>query len=269
MSMTTELHPADLDEDRRARLKLVAVAALVGVAAALVFVGWPALDLGASRLFYLEPRHFLFNNSDLVGAIRLGFKLLIWIAGLGTGLGIALGLAKGRHFSNLGLAQWLFLALVLLTGPGLLANTLFKDHWARARPLHIVEFGGPDRFTPVLERTGPCARNCSFIGGESSSIFALGFAIAMLARRRRAVALAAAVAAGSVIGLIRIGEGGHFLSDVIFGGVFMALDVALMHWLVFEVMSAVLRRRRGGLVPSPAQPSAAAPTRPAAKAQSD
>src|SRR3954452_16485984 len=97
ISMTTELHPADLDEDGRARLKLVAVAALVGVAAALVFVGWPALDLGANRLFYLEPRHFLFNNSDLVGAIRLGFKLLIWIAGLGTGLRIALGLAKGRR----------------------------------------------------------------------------------------------------------------------------------------------------------------------------
>jgi hypothetical protein len=32
-----------------------------------------------------------------------------------------------------------------------------------------------------------------------------------------------------------MGEGGHFLSDVIFAAVFMALDVALMHWLVFHV----------------------------------
>jgi hypothetical protein len=58
----------------------------------------------------------------------------------------------------------------------------------------------------------------------------------MLARRRRAELMAAAVAAGSIAGLIRMGEGGHFLSDVIFAAVFMALDVALLHWLVFHVL---------------------------------
>ena len=49
--------------------------------------------------------------------------------------------------------------------------------------------------------------------------------------------MAAAVAAGSIAGLIRMGEGGHFLSDVVFAGVFMALDVALMYWLVFHVLA--------------------------------
>jgi hypothetical protein len=48
--------------------------------------------------------------------------------------------------------------------------------------------------------------------------------------------MAAAVAAGSIAGFIRMGEGGHFLSDVIFAAVFMALDVALLHWLVFHVL---------------------------------
>ena len=59
----------------------------------------------------------------------------------------------------------------------------------------------------------------------------------MLARRRRAELMAAAVAAGSIAGLIRMGEGGHFLSDVVFAAVFMALDVALMYWLVFHVLA--------------------------------
>ena len=49
--------------------------------------------------------------------------------------------------------------------------------------------------------------------------------------------MAGAVAAGGVIGLIRMGEGGHFLSDVIFAGALMALDVALMHWLVFDLVA--------------------------------
>jgi lipid A 4'-phosphatase len=234
--MITDPSAASRDSDALARLRLVAVAALIGVAAALVFVGWPELDLAVSRLFYLGPRHFILNDSDLAAALRVGFKLLTWSASAAAVIGIILAIAKGRRLLDLALAQWVFLALVLITGPGLIANKLLKDNWARPRPLHIVEFGGSDRFIPVLERSGQCVRNCSFIGGEASSIFALGFAIAMLARRRRLALMAAAVAAGSLISLIRIGEGGHFLSDVVFAGVFMALDVALMHWLVFHLL---------------------------------
>jgi lipid A 4'-phosphatase len=228
--------PSSSDTDALARLRLVAVAGLIGVAAALVFVGWPELDLAVSRLFYLGPRHFSLNDSDLATALRIGFKLLTWSASAAAVVGILMAIAKGRRLLDLALAQWVFLALVLITGPGLIANTLLKDHWARPRPLHVIEFGGSDRFTPVLDRSGQCDRNCSFIGGEAASIFALGFAIAMLARRRRAALMAAAVAVGSLISLIRIGEGGHFLSDVVFAGVFMALDVALMHWLVFHLL---------------------------------
>jgi lipid A 4'-phosphatase len=228
--------PSPSDTDALARLRLAAVAGLIGVAAAVVFVGWPELDLAVSRLFYLGPRHFSLNDSDLATALRIGFRLLTWSAGAAAVVGILMAITKGRRLLDLALAQWVFLALVLITGPGLIANTLLKDHWARPRPMHVVEFGGSDRFTPVLERSGQCDRNCSFIGGEAASIFALGFAIAMLARRRRAALMAAAVAAGSLISLIRIGEGGHFLSDVVFAGVFMALDVALMHWLVFHLL---------------------------------
>jgi lipid A 4'-phosphatase len=151
-------------------------------------------------------------------------------------VGIILALARRRRLFGLRLPEWIFLALVLITGPGLIANTLLKDNWARPRPIHVVEFGGPDKFTPALERSGACERNCSFVSGEASATFALGFAVAMLARRRRAEWMAAAIAAGSAAGLIRMGEGGHFLSDVVFAGVFMALDVALIYWLVFHVL---------------------------------
>jgi membrane-associated phospholipid phosphatase len=44
----------------------------------------------------------------------------------------------------------------------------------------------------------------------------------------------AAIAAGSFAGLIRIGAGGHFLSDVIFAGLFMALVARGLAWLVLE-----------------------------------
>ena len=219
----------------QAPFKLAGIAALIGIAAAITFVGWPNIDLAAARLFYVEPRHFLFNHSALASTLRWGFRALTWGTAIAAVIGIILALARRRHFLGLGLPEWIFLALVLITGPGLIANTLLKDNWARPRPIHVVEFGGPDKFTPVLERSGACERNCSFISGEASATFALGFAVAMLARRRRAELMAAAVALGSVSGLIRMGEGGHFLSDVVFAGVIMALDVALIYWLVFNV----------------------------------
>jgi lipid A 4'-phosphatase len=221
----------------QAPFKLTGIAALIGIAAAIIFVGWPDIDLAAARIFYVEPRHFLFNHSALASALRWGFRALTWGTAIAAVTGIILALARRRHLFGLGLPEWIFLALVLITGPGLIANTVLKDNWARPRPIHAVEFGGPDKFTPVLERSGACERNCSFISGEASATFALGFAIAMLARRRRAEFMAAAVALGSVAGLIRMGEGGHFLSDVVFAGVFMALDVALMYWLVFNVLA--------------------------------
>ena len=184
-----------------------------------------------------SPRHFLFNHSFLAGAARGAFKLVTWAVSIAAVAGIVLALAKDRRLFDLRLAQWVFIALVLITGPGLIANTILKDHWARPRPLHVTEFGGPLHSRRCCERTGQCERNCSFISGESSSIFAIGFAAAMLARRRRDAWMAGAVGAGALIGLIRIGEGGHFLSDTIFAGVFMALDVALMHFLVFSVIA--------------------------------
>lgn len=222
--------------NEQAAFRLAAVAALIGVAAALFFVGWPDIDLAVARLFYVGPRHFLFNHETIPTLLRWSFRAFTWITAIAAVLGIILALARRRHLLGLGLPEWIFLALVLITGPGLIANTVLKDNWGRPRPLHVVEFGGPDRFTSALERSGACQRNCSFVSGDASATFALGFAIAMLARRRRAELMAAAIAAGSVAGLVRMGEGGHFLSDVVFAGVFMALDVALMYWLVFHVL---------------------------------
>jgi lipid A 4'-phosphatase len=225
------------DADGLTEFRLAALAALVGVAAAVTFVGWPELDLAVARLFYVEPRHFLFNQSMLATILRFGFRALTWGTAIVAVSGIIFALAKGRRLFGVTLSQWIFLALVLITGPGLIANTVLKDNWGRPRPLYITEFGGPDSFTPALERSGGCERNCSFVSGEASATFALGFAIAMLARRRRAALMAAAVSAGSAAGLVRMGEGGHFLSDVVFAGVFMALNVALASWLVFHVLA--------------------------------
>jgi lipid A 4'-phosphatase len=76
--------------------------------------------------------------------------------------------------------------------------------------------------------------NCSFVCGESSSIFALFFAFALLSSGAlRQTLLFTAISLGMVSGLIRIIQGKHFLSDVIYSGIFMWLSTLITWWLVF------------------------------------
>ncbi|MBY0431541.1 MAG: phosphatase PAP2 family protein, partial [Rhodospirillales bacterium] len=121
----------------------------------------------------------------------------------------------------------------LLIGPGLIVNVLLKDHWGRARPSQIVDFGGGARFSPALWLSDQCTDNCSFASGHG----ALGFWVlcfALLAPPRwRGWAVAAALAFGTAMSVTRIAQGGHFLSDVAFSGaITVAVIVVLHRWLV-------------------------------------
>ena len=59
----------------------------------------------------------------------------------------------------------------LALGPGLVANNLLKDNWARPRPIDVTEFGGTEHFVPWWDPRGDCPKNCSFIAGEPSGAF--------------------------------------------------------------------------------------------------
>ena len=54
-----------------------------------------------------------------------------------------------------------------------------------ARPKHIVAFGGSKLFTPALQPTDQCKRNCSFVSGEACSVFAPFYAVAAIATSGR------------------------------------------------------------------------------------
>lgn len=214
---------------------IVCIAAIAGFAASVIFLAFPEIDIGFSRLFYLGGGHFLFGKSGLGAGIRDFIEFLFLLACLGALAGFIAAAFFDRKPMGVSFLVWAYIALCVAVGPGIVANLLFKDHWGRARPSQIVEFGGTKRFTPPLLRTDQCDRNCSFISGEASNIFILGYAAAFLgAPTRRRQILLAAIAAGGFVGLIRIGGGGHFLSDVIFAGIFMLLIARGLAWLMLE-----------------------------------
>ena len=69
--------------------------------------------------------------------------------------------------------------------------------------------------------------------------------MALLARGRLRVALfLAGLALASAIGMVRMAQGGHFLSDVVFAMLLTWMIAWLMHSLVFRWVPALVARAR-------------------------
>jgi lipid A 4'-phosphatase len=205
------------------------VAALLG----LLFLFLPELDLAFTGMFYSSAAGFTQN-----GAVweRILYESVDWIVGFAVAgsLGVLLFDAVRRGpFLRRGKVAALLL-VVLALGPGLVVNGILKEHWGRARPRDVTQFGGDRRFTPALVIADQCERNCSFSAGHPSAGFALAaLGYASISRRRRWAIVAVATGFGLLVGLARVAAGGHFLSDVLFSGVIVIGLTALIgdRWL--------------------------------------
>jgi lipid A 4'-phosphatase len=221
--------PRKLPRDGFVELVVLLAAAL---AAALVFSGRD-LDVAALRPFY---------GGDLADPWpraseplwRWLYASTPWITGSFAAFGGAL-LAAGMLRRNRRLRlHGMFIVLSILLGPGLLVNAVLKDHWGRARPREIVEFGGRMTYTPPLLPSD--AGGKSFPCGHCSVgfLYAAGWWLWRRTHPRWArVSLAGGLLSGFLLGLARMAAGGHFLSDVVWAGLiaFGAAHVVYYHIL--------------------------------------
>lgn len=205
---------------------------------ALLFWIAPGLDLAASSLFYRPGQGFYLRNSAYAQAWYEGIPLLrSWLVLPGSLLLLALWAARRRLPLGITLRALLLFLLTLGLGWALLVNELVKNHSGRARPRDVSEFGGDRVFTPAFVPADQCEKNCSFVSGHTAFVFS-GFALALVARRRRAAILLVCVA-GTLAGLGRVMQGAHFLSDVVFSGVFMFAVAWLLHRALYREGSFV------------------------------
>jgi len=139
---------------------------------------------------------------------------------------------------------WVFLLLALVIGPGLVANVGFKDHWGRARPREIVEFGGSRAFSPALSPRFENKRsNGSFVCGDGAFGFFLpcfGYGVSRKSARR---VFWAGMGGGFVFSFVRLAVGAHFFSDIVYAAFFMLLTGALIHAAMFGVSETNARWR--------------------------
>lgn len=223
-------------EEIRFRRAFITATCAIGAAAAALFIAFPSIDMEMSRQLRLcsdAIRSGPWCSDDPgVELLRDMFVGLTAIIGVVIAVGLLRTLRERGRIFGLAQARWWFLIAVLAVGPGLVANVVLKDNWGRARPRSVVEFGGTKHFTPALIPARECARNCSFVSGEASSAFVPFFAAALLLPQFRRALFGAGLAAGFGAGLIRISQGGHFLSDILFAGIFMALTASTLHILL-------------------------------------
>lgn len=205
--------------------------------ASLLFLLWPAVDLIASMAYYRPDGGFAAVQWPWVdwvyhGAPRLGQALFV----LSLLAGVCRWLCPARvpRWLWRRLAAWL---LVVVLGVGLFVHEALKNRVGRPRPEQVVQMGGQAPYVPVYTLSGWCERNCSFVSGHAAigfSVIGLGMWAPRVRRRRWWLA---GMALGAFIGWVRIAQGGHFLSDIVFAGLSIWGSVILirlgwLHWRV-------------------------------------
>jgi lipid A 4'-phosphatase len=217
--------------NRTGLIVALAIAVVVGIA----FGVWPRLDLAVSTPFYDPKIHdFPLNAHVWSQYARTAARALIALLIVPAGIALLGRFLLPRRRMPIKIEAVLFLIGTLAVGPGLLTNTMLKDHWGRARPIDVTEFGGLSRFTPWWDPRGDCPNNCSFVAGEPAGAFWTLAPAALAPPQWRLLAYGSALAFGSAVGVLRIAGGGHFLTDVVFAGVFMFLVIWTAYGLIFR-----------------------------------
>lgn len=198
---------------RRRALAALAGGLVVGLLATVWLRSSPGIDMMVSGWFH-DPHGPVAFPLDRVPVMRN----LVWITRLLAQLAalacIGLCVASWRRPAwRRHRLQSTILVVALLTGPGLVVETVLKDHWGRARPRDVIEFGGTHPYTPPWTIADACARNCSFVSGHVAGGFA---PVATWFVMRSPVGLVVGLAAGTLMAWMRIAVGAHFFSDAVF-----------------------------------------------------
>jgi membrane-associated PAP2 superfamily phosphatase len=127
--------------------------------------------------------------------------------------------------------QVIALLACLILGLWIIMHEGFKDNWGRPRPSQITELGGTEAYASPLVPSSACDRNCSFMSGHAGTGFVLISLGALATTRARRRWLAIGWTAGLVLGLIRMAQGGHFLGDVLFGGLLLWACAWSTRWI--------------------------------------
>ena len=212
---------------------------------------------------------FLYDYGPAPGMIIFVFALLLWFISSFSG------------FQKTNRRVFAFIALLMVLGPGLLVNAVFKEYWGRPRPRETVEFGGQREFVPPLvmgefvamqsyEKMLESSQGAvewdilrslysikgkynSFPSGHASVGFFMMFPYFLYRYRKRRLAMVWLVGGscyGILMGIGRMAQGGHFASDTLWAFAIVYLTgLALSYALRIDEQNFSFRGFIAGFTP--------------------
>ena len=214
------------------------IALAVAIVTGVTFALYPEIELRIARPFY----EIVDGNSN-VFALRI-YPPLMLARDIGLWIGTALiapavaallfKLILPRRKLLMSGRAIVFLISTLALAPGLLVNVVLKEHWGRPRPIEVTQFGGTLHYVPWWDPRGECDKNCSFVSGDVAGAIWTMAPAALVPPPWRVLAYGASLALGIGMAAVRVMQGGHFVSDTIFAGVFTFLIVWIVHGLIYR-----------------------------------
>lgn len=187
-----------------------------------LFLVFPGIDILVSDVFYDNARHkFYFKDSKLVLALNTVMGELPRIM-----LVLLLAATLLKRYVGSG---WLhhkplkdvFLCLAIYAfSAGLLIDRIVKKCFLRPRPHHLSHYGGTEEFFGIFQGLSE-GRYHSFVSGHAAGWFGLVCLGLFFDRKHCGQWLYFSLITGLSAGLLRIMIGKHFLSDIIFAGLFV------------------------------------------------
>lgn len=200
------------------------------------------VDLHMASLFYLPGEGFPIGKKQPWNALYRFGEYPAYIMGtVCLLLGIASFFRPNLYSIRL---KVLYVAIVLIIGPGILVNTVFKGYWGRPRPVHVKTFGGKFSFHQPWQ-PGPASKNASFPAGHPSAAFYMStpyFTLRENKQRRKALLwLWGGIFFGVTMGIARIVQGGHFVTDVIWSAGFVYLTCIVLASTMLKTSESVTK----------------------------
>ncbi|MCX8093409.1 MAG: phosphatase PAP2 family protein [Candidatus Goldbacteria bacterium] len=192
------------------------------------------LDILFSSFFYNRTSGwYLFNNKIIVLLYKYGtYPAIIFSVFFIFVLTLQKIFKSGENLKKIAVV---FL-ITLIFAPGVIINVLLKNYTGRPRPREIVEFNGKWEYKKVLQLGQP-GRGYSFPCGHCSMGFIFCSVYFVLRNKRKILAnvsLWMGIIYGIIMGIGRIAQGAHFLSDVIWAGGITIITSETVYYLIFE-----------------------------------
>ena len=201
---------------------------------AIVFISvGSGLDIFISSLFYQGNQNFSLQSFYFVTIAARKFFLPCVILYLLLFPFISMFISIKKIYFNYEFVfkEVLFVFTSVLLNNVIIVNLLLKNLWGRARPNDILQLGGGGSFTPWFKYSNACESNCSFVSGDTS----VGFSIIILYFLTKNINyLWLALFSGFFLGVIRIMEGGHFLSDVLLS-CFLIFVLSFLQYYFYKI----------------------------------